>query len=261
VTLKEAEIGLRCERSDGFAVVTLDRPDVRNALDSNILVQLNRTFEELDSNRNVLVVVLTGSGRTFCSGMDLKAFARDAARGRSTLPDEITSFCAAPFHKPLIAAVNGAALAAGCEIVLKCDLVIATESSTFGIPEVRRGLVAGSGGLVRLPRRIPTSLACELAFTGQPITAQRAYEVGLVNHVTSDSELIAVATGLARDIAGNAPLAVRASKQIMLDTYRLPDAEAMDRSDQLSRSVFESADAREGAEAFAQKRPPLWMSR
>jgi len=207
------------------------------------------------------VVVVTGSGdKSFSAGMDLKAFA--AGQGAGIIDASgFASITRRHFPKPLVAAVNGAALAGGCEIMLSCDLVAAAEHAVFGIPEVKRGLIAGAGGLIRLPRRIPRAVALELALTGEPIDAARALQVGLVNRVVPAAQLMAETLSLAELIASNAPLAVRCSKKVMLRSADLTEADAWALNDGTFAEIFGSADAMEGAVAFAEKRSPNWQGR
>jgi enoyl-CoA hydratase len=190
--------------------------------------------------------------------MDLKAFAGGEAGDIMGAKGGFGGIVQRDFPKPLIAAVNGFALAGGCEIMLACDLVVAVESAQFGIPEVKRGLMAAAGGLVRLPKRIPTAVAMELALTGDPIDARRAYELGLINRVVAAGALMDETLALAETVAANAPLAVRASKRVVKEGGELPDAAGFEVNDALVPSVFSSADAMEGAVAFAEKRPPRW---
>lgn len=247
------------ERCGNVAVVTLNRPRTRNAIDEATAHALAAAADRLDADDALAVGVLTGAGGTFCAGMDLKAFLAGEhpvveGRGFGGLtrrgPD-----------KPLIAAVEGYALAGGCELALACDLVVASRDATFGIPEVRRGLVAAAGGLVRLPRRVPPAVAMEMALTGDPITAEAAHRHGLVNVLTDAGAALDGAIALAARIARNGPLAVRASKQVVRDSPGWPEAEVWERQDAVVRPVLTSADAREGAAAFAEKREPRWAGR
>lgn len=251
--------GVRTERpADAVLQITLDRPARRNALDGAASRAIAAALDELDTDPALAVGVLTGAGGTFCSGMDLRAFLDGDApevpgRGFGGLTE-------APPAKPLIAAVEGFALAGGCELVLACDLVVAAEDAAFGLPEVRRGLVAGSGGLLRLPHRIPRSVAAELALTGDRFTAVDAHRWGLVNRLVEPSTAAAAAVELAARIAGNAPLALAATKRLLAASDR-PHDEAWARQRTELGAVAASADAREGARAFAEKREPRWSGR
>jgi enoyl-CoA hydratase len=244
---------------DGVLVVTIDRPEARNAVNSAVAEGIAAAMERLDAEPGLRVGVLTGAGGTFCAGMDLKAFVRGerpviAGRGFAGLVEKGPD-------KPLIAAVEGYALAGGFEIVLGCDLVVAAEDATFGIPEVKRGLVAAGGGLLRLPRRIPYHQAMELALLGNHIPATRARELGLVNRLVPTGTALEAALALAAEITANGPLAVAVSKKIVQGALAWPEDELWERQGELAAPISGSADAREGATAFAEKRPPVWTGR
>lgn len=237
-------------------VLTIDRPEARNAIDVATAEALHLAMQRLDADPAVTVGVLTGSGGTFSAGMDLKAFLRGE---RPTLEGAgFAGFVGAPPRKPLIAAVEGFALGGGFEIVLACDLVVAARSATFGLPEVKRGLVAGAGGLMRLPRKVPQPLAMELALTGRRLTAEEAHAVHLVSRLVDDGQAVDCAVQLAQEIAENAPLAVQASKRILVESRLWTDDEEFDLQRQISRPLSTTSDAREGATAFAEKRRPAW---
>ncbi|MEV4320352.1 crotonase/enoyl-CoA hydratase family protein [Actinocrispum sp. NPDC049592] len=247
------------EIRDGVGVVTLNRPEVRNAVNSAIAVGVAAAMDHFDARDDVRVIVITGTGNTFCSGMDLKAF---LAGEIPALPGRgLAGLTEAPPAKPLIAAVEGYALAGGFEIALACDLLVAAENAAFGLPEVKRGLVAAGGGLLRLPRRIPYQVALEAAFTGDPIDARRAHALGLVNRLAEPGQALVEALRLADAIAANGPLAVRVTKQILSEAPDWSRDEMWHRQEKLSGPVFVSADAREGAAAFAEKRVPKWTGR
>jgi len=247
------------ERHGNVELVRLNRERARNAIDGATARALESTFDELTEDPAVWAVVLTGSGdRAFCAGMDLKAFASGELAEILTARGGFAGIASRSFPKPLIAAVNGAALAGGFEIVLACDLVVAADHAIFGIPEVKRGLVAAGGGLIRLARRIPPAIALELALTGESIDAQRALAYGLVNRVVPAGRLIEEALALAEVICANAPLAVRVSKELMRRSLDLAEAQAWELNNELTVPVVTSRDALEGAVAFAEKRPPLW---
>jgi enoyl-CoA hydratase len=212
-------------------------------------------MDRLDSDNDLRVGIITGAGGTFCSGMDLKGF---LAGETPQIPGKgFAGLTEAPPAKPLIAAVDGYALAGGFEIALACDLIVANKDSKFGIPEVKRGLAAAAGGLVRLPRQIPQRLAMELALTGEFVSAQRAYEMGLINRIV-DGVALEGALQLAEAISANGPLAVAASKQVIREQQDWSQAEQWKNQYALTAKVFTSSDAREGAAAFAQKRAPNW---
>lgn len=248
-----------CERRGRVAVVRLNRERARNAIDGPTTRELDRLFDELTDDDETWAVVLTGRGdRAFSAGMDLKAFAGGEAADIIGSKNGFAGIATRRFPKPLIAAVNGAALAGGCEIVLSCDLVVAAEHAVFGIPEVKRGLVAAGGGLIRLQRLIPRNVALELALTGEPITARRGLELGLVNRVVPADQLLEEAVALAELICRNAPLAVRASKEVMRRARDLTEDDAWRMNAEMTAPIFTSKDAIEGALAFAEKREPTW---
>jgi enoyl-CoA hydratase len=244
------------ERRGFTQVITINRPEVKNALDGAAARALAAAADELDADDELRVGVLTGAGGTFCAGMDLKAWQRGDKpniEGRGFGGITIT----VP-RKPLIAAVEGWALAGGFELMLACDLVVAADGSKFGVPEVKRALVAGGGAALLLPRRIPHTVAMELLLTGEAITAARAAELGLVNRLVSDGGALEGALRLAEMIAANGPLAVAVTKQIARAQADWTVTEGWQRQAELYKQVFESADAREGAAAFAEKRAPVW---
>jgi enoyl-CoA hydratase/carnithine racemase len=241
----------------GIATITLNRPEVRNAIDKATADALAAAVDEVDERPDVAAVVLTGAGTTFCAGMDLKAF---SATGERPLHEHrgAFGFVRKPPEKPVIAAVEGRALGGGLELALACDLVVVARSSTLGLPEVRRGLVATAGGVLRLPRRVPRALAMEMILTGEPITAQHALDIGMVNRVVEDGTALAVAEELAAAVAANAPLAVRTAKRIVVESADWTIDEAFDRQAPYADAVRSSQDALEGARAFAEKRAPNW---
>jgi enoyl-CoA hydratase len=247
------------EHGDRIAVFTINRPHARNAINRAVAVGMSRALGELDERDDLTVGIITGAGGTFSAGMDLKAF----LAGEDPYVDGkgFAGIAQAPPRKPLIAAVEGWALAGGCEIALACDLIVASRDAKFGIPEVKRGLVAAAGGLLRLPRRIPAGIAMELALTGDPLTSTEAHRLGLVNRLTEPGEALAGALELAGRIAANAPLAVATSKQVIIAQQDWDMAGAWREQDALTRPVLRSADAREGARAFAEKRAPEWKGR
>jgi enoyl-CoA hydratase len=244
--------------ADGVIEVTINRPEARNAMTKAAAEAVAAAMDRLEAEDDLRCGILTGAGGTFCSGMDLKGFLRGEMpvagdRGFGGLTNWTPK-------KPVIAAVDGYALAGGMELALACDLIVANIDAKFGIPEVKRGLVAAGGGVVQLPRLLPRPLAMELALTGDPFTAQRAYDLGLINRVT-EGPAIEAARALARTIAENGPLAVAASKAIVRDSWSWPDDEIMARQTPYIGSVFSSEDAREGAQAFAEKRKPNWQGK
>ena len=216
-------------------------------------------MDELDGNDAIRVAILTGSNNTFCSGMDLKAFVSGEVpfipgRGFGGLTE-------APPAKPLIAAIEGYALAGGCELAMVCDLVVAAETARFGIPEVKRGLAAAAGGLMRFPRQLPYRVAMELALTGDFMDASRARDLGFINQTVAEGQAVAAAHALAAKIAGNGPLAVKLSKQVVRDSQDWATGEMFAKQQEILQPVFTSEDAIEGATAFAEKRAPNWKGR
>lgn len=244
------------EFADGVAVITINRPEAKNAVNLEVSEGIAAAIDELESRDDLTIGILTGAGGTFCAGMDLKAFARGE---QVSLPDRgFGGLTEAPPSKPLIAAVEGWALAGGCELALSADLVVAAENSKFGIPEVKRGLVAGGGGLLRLPERIPYSIAMELALTGDILPAERAHDLGLVNALTEPGAALDGAIELAERIAANGPLAVATTKRIIIESKKWTPDTMFAEQGKLMAPVFSSNDAKEGAIAFAEKRAPNW---
>lgn len=248
-------------RTEGHVqVVTINRPKVRNAINLEVAKALAEAMADFDARAELHVCVLTGSGGNFCSGMDLKAFAHDGVQPRIE-GRGFAGLCEAPPTKPLIAAVEGYAVAGGFEIVLTCDLIVASRSASFGLPEVSRGLVASAGGLMRLAHRLPIGLALEMALTGEPITAVQAHGWGLVNRLVEPGEALAAALALAAVIDANAPLAVAVSKEIVRASRTWTDGEMFAKQEPLSQAIHKSSDAREGAAAFTEKRSAVWQGR
>jgi enoyl-CoA hydratase len=240
-------------------VVTIDRPEARNAVNLAVAEGIAAAVERLDEDPGLRAGILRGAGGTFCAGMDLKAF---VAGERPYVGDRgFAGITQRPPRKPMVAAVEGGALAGGFEVALACDLIVAARDARFGIPEVKRGLVAAAGALLRLPRRIPYHLAMELALTGEPIGAERAAEIGIVSRLTEPGEAVAGALELAALIARNGPLAIDATKRIVAAAADWPAGEAWERQGEIAGPVFTSEDAREGATAFAEKRAPVWRGR
>jgi enoyl-CoA hydratase len=246
---------VRVEADGELLVVTIDRPEARNAVNLAVAEGIAAALDRLDGDEGLRVGVLTGAGGTFCAGMDLKAFVageRPHVEGRG-----FAGIVQGPPRKPLIAAVEGWAVAGGFEIALACDLIVAGRDARFGIPEVKRSLVAAGGALIRLPRRIPYHVAMELALTGDPISAERAFALGLVSRLAEPGEALGAARELAATIAANGPLAIDATKRILT----ADEGDAWERQAEIADPVFASEDAREGARAFAEKRPPVWRAR
>jgi enoyl-CoA hydratase len=247
------------EARDGVQIITINRPHARNALNGAVARAIADAVDELDADDDLKVGVLTGAGGTFCSGMDLKGFLTGdlplvEGRGLGGITER------AP-RKPLIGAVEGYAVAGGFELLLACDLVVASETARLGVPEVKRGLVAGAGAAMLLPQRIPPAIALEMLLTGDPITAARAAELGLVNRVVPEGTALDGALTLAAAIAANGPLAVATTKRVALESPGWSFEDRWHKQGEMMMPVFGSADAAEGATAFAEKRPPRWTGR
>lgn len=248
------------ERRSRVEIITINRPEARNAINYDTSKALADAFDAAEADPEVWAVVLTGAGdRAFSAGMDLKAFAGGGGNVMG-VNGGFAGITRRDFPKPLIAAVNGHALAGGFEIMLACDLVVAAEHATFGIPEVQRGLAAGAGGLVRLPRRVSLAVALEMAMTGDPVDAATAHRLGLVNRVVPGDQVLDTAVALAERICRNAPLATRLSKKVVKGSLDATEAEAFDLQGDVLAEVFASPDAMEGPRAFAEKREPSWTS-
>jgi enoyl-CoA hydratase len=240
-------------------VITINRPDQRNAINGAVANGIAAALDQLDGSGDLSLGVLTGTGKGFSAGMDLKAFVAGELswagdRGFAGITQRSTV-------KPLIAAVEGFAVAGGLEVALACDLIVASRGTRLGIPEVKRSLVAAGGGLLRLPRVLPRNVAMELALTGDPISAERGYELGLVNRLAEPGAALEAALELADAIAANGPLALAASKRILTESVDWPDSEFFARQGEIVGPVMASEDAREGATAFTEKRAPVWQGR
>lgn len=246
---------------NGVATVTLNRPDQRNAINPDVCDEIRAAFDKVEADPDVRVAVLTGAGKLFCAGMDLKAFAGGAGDTILFGQHGFGGFVKRQRTKPVIAAVEGAALAGGFEIMLACDLVVAGKSAQFALPEVRIGLIPGAGGAVRLPVTIPRVRANEILLTGKPFTATDAADWGVINHVSDDGQALATAMKIAQDIASNAPLAVRHTMAIARRAHAANDAANWPENDKLIMEIAQTADAAEGARAFIEKRPPVWQGK
>jgi enoyl-CoA hydratase len=247
------------ERRGRILVITINRPDQRNAVNAAVAQGIAAALDALDRESGLSVGVLTGAGKGFSAGMDLKAFAAGEVphvEGRGFAG--ITQRAALT---PLVAAIEGFAVAGGLEVALACDLIVAARGARLGIPEVKRSLVAAGGGLLRLPRVLPRNVAVELALTGEPIDAERGHQLGLVNRLAEPGHALQTALELAEVIAANGPLALQATKRILLESADWPEAEFFQRQAEISGPVFASEDAREGARAFAEKREPAWKGK
>lgn len=246
------------EQRDHVLLITINRPEAKNAINSDVAYSLADAAQRLDRADDLRVGILTGAGGTFSAGMDLKEFASGDTDAAGRERGGFGGIIASPPAKPLIAAVEGYAVAAGLELVLACDLLVAATDATFGLPEVRRGLIAGGGGLLRLPQRIPYYAAMEWALAGRFIPARRGYELGLVNRLCAPGAALDTALELAAQIVANAPLAVQLSKEVLAASLDWPTSDAFERQAPYVSRVVTSVDAREGAIAFAERREPRW---
>ena len=247
------------ERHDGVLTITINRPAQKNAVNRDVAVAVASALDLLDSDPLLSVGVLTGAGGTFSAGMDLKAFANGQT---PILPGRgFGGVTQAVVRKPLIAAVEGWALGGGFEMALGCDLIVAAEDAKFGLPEVKRGLIAGEGGVIRLPKRIPYHVALKVLLTGEPLSAVDAKQYGLVSELTAPGAAVQQAQEIAQRIAVNAPLALARVKEVLRETQGLNDTEAFKRQAEDASDLLHSEDAHEGALAFAQKRAPVWRGR
>jgi enoyl-CoA hydratase len=247
------------ERRGNVLLITLNRPRVRNAVNAALAAGVAGALEELDADDSLAVGVLTGAGGFFCAGMDLGAFVKGESpwfgdRGFAGIAQRSA-------RKPLIAAIEGFAVAGGMEIALACDLIVAAKGAKMGIPEAKRSLVAAGGALLRLPRRMPYHVVMELALTGDTMPAERFHEFGVVNSLAEPGAAVDVALELAGRLAKNGPLALAASKQILQEQFDWSSAEMWDRQGAISGPVFASEDSKEGANAFKEKREPVWQGR
>jgi enoyl-CoA hydratase len=247
------------ERRGNVLLITLNRPQVRNAVNAALAAGIAGALDALDADDELSVGVLTGAGGFFCAGMDLGAFVKGESswfgdRGFAGITQRAS-------RKPLIAAVEGFAVAGGMEIALSCDLIVAARGAKLGIPEAKRSIVAAGGALLRLPRRMPYHLVMELALTGDPFLADRFYELGVVNRLVEPGSAVDVALELAAQLSKNGPLALAASKQILQEQFDWSSAEMWEKQGAITRPVMSSEDAKEGASAFKEKREPVWKGR
>ena len=249
------------EQRGPFAVIKINRPEARNAVNGAVAQGIEEAIDKIEGDDSIWVGILTGEPPVFCAGADLKEINSGNAAGLTTSRGGFAGLVQRERTKPLIAAVDGPALAGGTEIVLACDLVVASTTATFGIPEVKRSLVAGAGGLFRLGRKIPLNIAMELTLTGDPIDAARAHHFGLVNRLVEPGQALDEAVGLAEQICANAPLAVRESRKIVLEATNAPDDVGWKMSMEGMATVMSSEDLAEGLTAFIEKRPPEWKGR
>lgn len=248
------------EKRDKVAILTLDRPEVRNAIERTDAELIEAFIDDVENDDSIWVSIITGTGSVFCSGANIKAFANGGGPPR-TDRGGFAGIVTRYRHKPLIAAVNGPALAGGCEIALACDLVVASTTASFGLTEVKRSLVAAGGGLHLLPRAVAKNIAMEMALTGDPIDAARAHQAGLANEVVEPADLMNAALSLAERICANAPLAVRESRDVLINGLRLDAEHTMAIAEESMDRIRKTDDFTEGSRAFFEKRPPEWHAR
>lgn len=248
------------ERRGQVEILRFNRPEAKNAISPEVSVAMAAALDAIEADATARAVVITGTGDVFCAGADLKVVAQGRGTEIGAAKGGFAGLVTRDFPKPIIAAVQGPALAGGFEVVLSCDLVVAAEDARFGIPEVQRGLIAAAGGLLRLPKRVPIALALELAMTGDPISASRAFELGLVNRLVAKDRVLDEALALAERIGENSPIAVRMSRALVKEAADLSEAEGWKRNTTYAIEVFKTGDAIEGSTAFAEKRKPNWNS-
>ena len=249
------------ETKGRVAILTIRRPEARNAVNGEVARAMEAALDQLEDDTDVWVGIVAGEGPVFSAGADLKAISAGQAADLQTERGGFGGIAHRQRDKPLIAAVDGPALAGGCEIALACDLVVASTQARFGIPEVKRSLVAAAGGLFRLPQALPRNIALELALTGDPIDAERAHAFGLVNVLVEPGEALAGALALAERITANAPLAVRASRRVMLGSLGSPEDDGWRLTNEEFSALFRTEDFLEGPRAFIEKRPPAWKGK
>ncbi|ABI77811.1 enoyl-CoA hydratase/isomerase family protein [Hyphomonas neptunium ATCC 15444] len=243
------------------AIITMNRPEARNAINGEMAATMEAALDQMESDPEVWVGILTAVGKAFCAGADLKEISAGNGGALSTKKGGFAGIAKRERTKPLIAAITGSALAGGTEIALSCDMIVAADDTNFGLPEVKRSLVAGAGGLFRLPRQIGKAVALEAILTGDPLSSQRAYELGMVNKVVPEADVMAEAEKLAGRITANAPLAVAASRAVAISATAKTDEELWKDSGVAFASIINTEDYKEGPKAFIEKRAPVWKGK
>jgi len=254
-------MSVRFETKNHVAIITLDRPEARNAINGVMSSGIEAALDQYESDDALWAAVLTGNGPVFCAGADLKEISAGNAAATATARGGFGGIVHRERSKPLIAALNGPALAGGCEIALACDMIVASDASFFGLPEVKRSLIAVAGALFRLPRAIGMTQAMEVILTGEPLPAARAYQLGLVNRLVPADRVVEEALGLAEKIASNAPLAVQASRALAARAFSADEAALWIEGFEAFQRIMQTEDAKEGPLAFIQKRAPSWKAR
>ena len=249
------------ETKGHLAIITLNRPDARNAINGMMAQGIESALDKFEEDPNLWVAILTANGKAFCAGADLKEISAGNGAALSTKKGGFAGIARRERTKPLIAAITGSALAGGTEIALSCDMIVCADTTNFGLPEVKRSLVAGAGGLFRLPRVIGMPMALEVILTGDPLSSQRAYELGMVNKVVPEADVMAEATSLANRIMANAPLAVQASRTVTVDALKKGDDELWKASGTAFAGLVTTEDFKEGPRAFIEKRAPVWKGK
>ena len=249
------------EKKGHVAVITMNRPEARNAINGEMASTMEAALDQMESDPDVWVGILTAVGKAFCAGADLKEISAGNGAALSTKKGGFAGIAKRERSKPLIAAITGSALAGGTEIALSCDMIVCADNTNFGLPEVKRSLVAGAGGLFRLPRAVGKAVALEAILTGDPLPAQRAYELGMVNKVAPEADVMAEAKSLADRIVANAPLAVAASRAVAIDAFSEDDDDLWKASGKAFAGLVNTEDFKEGPKAFIEKRAPVWKGK
>ena len=249
------------EKQGPLAIITLNRPEARNAVNGEVAAGMEAALDEYEADDNLWAAILTANGKAFCAGADLKEIAAGNGHKLGTKKGGFAGLVRRERNKPLIAAITGSALAGGTEIALACDMIVCSDETVFGLPEVKRSLVAGAGGLFRLPRAIGMGPALEVIMTGDPLPAERAYQLGMVNNVVPADQVMDEARQLAARIIANAPLAVQASRRVAVRAFMDDDDALWSASGKEFQAIAQTEDYKEGPKAFIEKRAPEWQGK